>query len=187
MGAAGAAKTAIRAGLDSVEHGYLLDEEVVDMMADRGVWYIPTMTVTEDMDRLRYNQTPEHSLQRAEEGAAAHRRSFELALEAGVNIASGADMNPMWATSVKEIYWLARCGMTNLQALQAATVKAAELCGVDEDLGTLEPGKLADMIVVEGNPLADLKSLRDVVLVVKEGQVVVDQRDPAQRLPHPEW
>jgi imidazolonepropionase-like amidohydrolase len=187
IGAAAAAKTAIKAGLDCVEHGYLLDQEAVDMMAENGVWYVPTMTVTEDMERLRLNQTPAYSLQRAEEGAAAHRMSFELALQAGVNIACGADINPMWATSVKEVYWLGRCGMTNLQALQAATIKGAELCGVDDRLGTIEPGKLADMIVVEGNPLEDLRHLRDVALVIKEGRVVVDRRDRAERLPHPEW
>jgi imidazolonepropionase-like amidohydrolase len=186
IGAAAAAKTAIRAGLDCVEHGYLLDQETVDMMAEKGVWYVPTMTVTEDLERLRLNQTPEYSLRRAEEGAAAHRKSFELALKAGVKIACGADMNPMWAASVKEVYWLGKCGMTNLQALQAATVKSAELCGVEEHLGTIEPGKLADLIVVDGNPLDDLRHLRNVTLVIKEGQIAVDRRS-GRRLPHAEW
>jgi imidazolonepropionase-like amidohydrolase len=99
-----------------------------------------------------------------------------MALRAGVKIASGADMNPMWATSVKEIYWMGRCGMSNLQALQAATVMSAELCGVADELGTVEAGKIADLIVVDGNPLDDLANLQNVQLVIKEGQVVVDRR-----------
>jgi imidazolonepropionase-like amidohydrolase len=187
IGAAAAAKLAVEAGLDSVEHGYLLDKEVVDMMAERGVWYVPTMTVTEDLERMRLNNTPEYSMARAEEGAAAHRRSFELALSAGVKIASGADMNPMWATSAKEIYWLGRCGMTNLQALQAGTIRAAELCGVADDLGTVEPGKLADLIVVDDDPLRDLRNLQKVRLVIKEGQILVDHRGQPRRFPAADW
>jgi imidazolonepropionase-like amidohydrolase len=187
IGAAEAAKTAIRAGLDGVEHGYLLDQEAVDMMAENGVWYVPTMTVTEDLERMRLNRTPPYSMERAEEGARAHRRSFQLALKAGVNIASGSDMNPMWATSVKEVFWLGQCGMTNLQALQAATVKSAALCGVSDELGTIEPGKIADLIVVEGNPMEDLKHLRNVELVIKDGEIVVDKRHRPTRWTHPEW
>ncbi len=187
MGAAAAAKTAIRAGLDCVEHGYLLDQEAVDMMAKNGVWYVPTMTVTEDLERLRLNQTPPHSMERAEEGARAHRQSFQLALRAGVNIACGSDMNPMWAASLKEVFWLGQCGMTNLQALQAATIKSAELCGVSDELGTLEPGKIADLIVVEGNPIEDLKHLRNVELVIKDGEIVVDKHHRPTRWTHPEW
>ncbi|MFZ5916487.1 MAG: amidohydrolase family protein [Chloroflexota bacterium] len=179
IGAAAAAKLAVEAGLDSVEHGYLLDREVVDRMAERGVWYVPTLTVTEDEQRLRLNRTPDYSIERALAGAEAHRRSFELALRAGVKIASGADMNPMWVTSVKEIYWLGRCGMTNLQALQAATIRAAELCGVADDLGTVEAGKLADLIVVPDDPLADLTHLCSVEMVIKEGQIVVDRPSEA--------
>jgi imidazolonepropionase-like amidohydrolase len=176
IGAASAAKLAVKAGLDCVEHGYLLDQEVVDMMAEGGVFYVPTMTVTEDEGRLRLNRTPDYSIKRALEGAEAHRRSFQMALRAGVKIASGADMNPMWATSVKEIYWMGRCGMSNLQALQAATVMSAELCGVADELGTVEAGKIADLIVVNGNPLDDLANLQNVQLVIKEGQVLVDKR-----------
>jgi imidazolonepropionase-like amidohydrolase len=176
IGAASAAKLAIKAGLDCVEHGYLLDQEVVDMMAEKGVFYVPTLTVTEDEERLRLNRTPDYSIERALEGADAHRQSFQMALKAGVEIASGADMNPMWATSVKEIYWLGRCGMGNLEALQAATIKSAELCGVADELGTVEAGKLADLIVVRDNPLDDLANLQDVQLVVKEGQILVDRR-----------
>jgi imidazolonepropionase-like amidohydrolase len=89
-------------------------------------------------------------------------------------------MNPMWATSVKEVYWLGHCGMTNLQALQAATIRAAELCSVGDKLGTVEPGKLADLIVVEGNPLDDLTNLQNTQLVVKEGQILVDKRSTAR-------
>ena len=148
---------------------------------------MPTITVTADQERLRMNGTPPHSLKRAEEGAVAHRRSLELALQAGVRIAAGADMNPMWATSVKEVYWLGKCGLTNLQALQAGTIRGAELCGVDREVGTIEPGKVADLIAVEGNPLQDLACLRNVAMVFQAGELVVDRRDAAGRLPQPRW
>jgi len=180
-GGAPAAKMAIDAGLDCLEHGYLLDQEAVDKMAERGVFYVPTMTITQDLERKRLNRVPEYRMRKVMEAGQAHRKSLEMALRAGVKIASGPDANPMRETSVKEVYWLAQCGMTNLQALQAATINAAELCGVADQLGTVEAGKIADLIVVGANPLEDLSNLRDLRMVVKEGQIVVDRRGDGAR------
>jgi imidazolonepropionase-like amidohydrolase len=179
VGGAAAAKLAIRAGLDCVEHGYLLDQEAVDLMAGRGVFYVPTMTITQDLERKRLNRAPEHRIKRVVEAAQAHLNSFEMAVRAGVKIANGTDANPMRETSVKEVYWLAHSGMTNLQALQAATVNAAALCGVADQLGTVEAGKIADLIVVGANPLEDVTNLRDLRMVVKEGRIAVDRRGGA--------
>lgn len=174
-GAAAAAKEAVQAGLDSVEHGYQLDEEVCDMMAERGVYYCPTLSVTHDEAYMRRWEWPEHSLRRALEGAEAHRRALHNALKAGVKIVNGADLNPIADTAIPEIEWVVKAGMTPAQALIASTRTPAEMCDVADSLGTVQVGKLADMIVVDGNPLENISCLRKVKLVLKEGQVVVDR------------
>lgn len=174
-GAAAAAKLAVRAGLDSVEHGYLLDAEVCDMMAERGVYYCPTLSVTHDEAYMRRWEWPEHSLRRALEGAEAHRQALELALKAGVKIVNGADLNPIADTATPEIEWVVKAGMTPAQALIASTRRPAEMCDVEDSLGTVAVGKLADLIVVEENPLENISALRQVKLVMKEGEAVVDR------------
>jgi imidazolonepropionase-like amidohydrolase len=99
-----------------------------------------------------------------------------MALAAGVKIASGSDQGPPREAALLEIELLARCGLGAHGAIVAATRTAAELCQVADRLGTIEPGKLADLIVVAGNPLEDIHNLRRLVLVIKNGQVVVDKR-----------
>lgn len=174
-GAATAAKEAVRAGLDSVEHGYLLDQEVCDMMAERGVYYCPTLSVTHDRAYMERWEWPAYSLQRALEGAEAHRRSLEYALKAGVKIVNGADLNPIADTAIPEIEWVVKAGMTPAQALIASTRHPAEMCDVAHELGTVEAGKWADLIAVDGNPLENISTLRTVQLVLKEGEVVVNR------------
>jgi imidazolonepropionase-like amidohydrolase len=174
-GAAAAAKLAVQAGLDVVEHGYQLDEEVCEMMAERGVYYCPTLSVTHDEPYMHRWEWPEYSLHRALEGAEAHRRALENALKAGVKIVNGADLNPIADTAIPEIEWVVKAGMTTAQALVASTRRPAELCDVEDVVGTVEMGKLADLIVVEGNPLEDISALRQVKLVMKEGEIVVNR------------
>jgi imidazolonepropionase-like amidohydrolase len=174
-GAAAAAKEAVRAGLDSVEHGYLLDEEVCDMMAERGVYYCPTLSVTHDEAYMHRWEWPAYSLQRALEGAEAHRRSLEYALKAGVKIVNGADLNPIADTAIPEIEWVVKAGMTTAQALIASTRRPAEMCDVEDILGTVEAGKWADLIAVDGNPLEDISALRNVQWVLKEGEVAFNK------------
>ncbi|MFZ5916484.1 MAG: amidohydrolase family protein [Chloroflexota bacterium] len=174
-GAAAAARLAVRAGLDVVEHGYELDREVCDMMAERGVYYCPTLSVTHDEEYMRRWEWPEYSLRRALEGAERHRQALKFALEAGVKIINGADLNPIADTAIPEIEWVVRAGMSQAQALIASTRRPAELCGLDDLLGSVEPGKLADLIVVQESPLQNISALRDVRLVIKEGEIVVDR------------
>jgi imidazolonepropionase-like amidohydrolase len=177
LGSAKAVKMAVQAGIDCVEHGYLLDEEAVSMMAERGVAYCPTLSVTHDEAYMRRHTWPEHSLKRALEGAAAHEHGFRLALAAGVKIVNGADLNPIVDTALPEIEWVVKSGMRPFEALVASTRSAAELNAVADELGTVEVGKLADLVVVGGNPLADISNLRRTQLVLKEGHIVVDYRD----------
>ncbi|MGD9375657.1 MAG: amidohydrolase family protein [Anaerolineae bacterium] len=175
-GAAAAAKLAVRAGLDVVEHGYQLDEEACDLMAERGVYYCPTLSVTHDEAYMHRWEWPEYSLRRALEGAAAHRQALTNALKAGVKIVNGADLNPIADTAIPEIEWVVKAGMTPAQALIASTRRPAELCDMQDIVGTVEVGKLADLIAVEGNPLQNISALRNVQLVLKEGEIVVDGR-----------
>jgi imidazolonepropionase-like amidohydrolase len=181
-----AVKWAVRAGAHSIEHGYILDEEAVGLMAARGVYYVPTLALshlTADQAHTSYEQhycqehvLPEGYRQRANRFAPGHEDSLRMALAAGVKIASGSDQGPPREAALLEIELLARCGLGAHGAVVAATHTAAELCQVADRIGTVEPGKLADLIVVAGNPLEDIHHLRQLTLVMKDGQVVVDKR-----------
>ena len=184
--AALAVKWAVEAGAHSIEHGYLLDEEAAALMARRGVYYVPTLALshlTRDQARTPPEEAycAEHVLpdgfrERANRFAPDHEASFRLAREAGVKIASGSDQGPPCEAALLEIELLARQGLGPHGAIVAATRTAAEVCGAADRLGTVEPGKLADLIAVTANPLEDIASLRRLALVVKDGRVVVDRR-----------
>jgi imidazolonepropionase-like amidohydrolase len=181
-----AVKWAVRAGAHSIEHGYILDEEAVSLMAQRGIYYVPTLALshlTADQARTPDEQAycQEHVLpdayrQRANRFAPGHEESFRMALAAGVRIASGSDQGPPREAALLEIEFLARCGLGPYGAIVAATRTAAEVCQAQDRLGTVEPGKLADLIAVAADPLQDIHHLRCLLVVIKGGQVVVDNR-----------
>ena len=181
-----AVKMAIQLGARSVEHAYITDEDCITDFVSSGTWYVPTLSISQLSPNLA---TTEHEkayaakkqlaadlVVRADAAAEEHRSSFQKALSAGVKMALGSDISPMRASCLLELGLWVKCGATTFQALQAATKNAAELCGVGPELGTVEPGKLADLIVVTENPLADIENLRQLQLVIKEGQVVADRR-----------
>lgn len=165
------AKYAVEAGIDTVEHGYLLDDEVIAMMVERGTYLVPTLSVTQDDAYISQNWTP-WAIKKARDAAPAHLASFQKAVKAGVKIANGTDLTPIAETTPGEIEQLVRAGLTEMEAIIASTRTAAELCGVEEELGTIEAGKLADMIVVRDNPLDDISRLRGIRLVMKDGAIV---------------
>jgi imidazolonepropionase-like amidohydrolase len=173
-GSANVARLAIEAGIDSIEHGYELDQDTVEFMAERGTYLVPTLIVTQDREMMEKYEWSERGIGKALGGAETHRKSFQMAIEAGVKIASGADWSPINDSMPRELVWMQRCGMTPQQVIRAATLTSAELCGVDDQLGTVEPGKLADLLVVGANPLEDVTNLQDVKMVWKEGQVVAN-------------
>ena len=181
-----AVKTAVRAGAYTVEHGYVLDEEAIRLMVERKTIFVPTLCVTFLTDEAAETQfekewtrrwgMPPNLRERANQHRRVHVQAFKAALEAGVRIASGADHSPLAETANLEIELLVRCGMTPMQAIVAATRVSTEAATAGKDLGTVETGKMADLLVVGANPLSDIHNLRKTVMVFKEGRLVVDKR-----------
>jgi imidazolonepropionase-like amidohydrolase len=168
-------KRAVRAGVRSIEHGTYLDEEGAEMMAERGTWLVPTLTAGDTTVELA--DDPHLSDAVRDKLKALGRPEFDafaLAAEAGVKVAMGTDCPVApHGTNLNELRHMAEHGLTPEQALVAATSSAAELMGLQDELGTLEPGKRADVVVVDGDPF-DFVTLKDrVEQVWKDGVRVV--------------
>jgi len=162
-------KAAVRAGVDSIEHGSLLDDEAIALMKERGTWLVPTTFLADAMD---LSILPPPIRAKAEFLMPRARESVRRAVEAGVKIAFGTDAAVYpHGLNAKEFSALLRRGMSPLEAIRSATVDAAELLGVD-DRGAIAPGKMADLIAVPGNPLEDVTVLERVSFVMKGGRVV---------------
>ena len=165
---ADAVRHAVEAGIDCIEHGFLLDDETIKLMAERGTFLVPTTYLIEGMDISK--AAPELQAKAAEIFPRA-RTVVSRALAAGVKIAAGTDAPAIpHGRNAQELIALVDRGMTPLQVLRAATVNAAELLGVD-DRGAIEEGLLADLVAVPGNPLEDISVLADVRFVMKGGTV----------------
>ena len=182
----GAVKAALRLGAHSVEHGYAMDDECLALFRERGAWYVPTLGIThltpsqastpwEKQWVEQRNLSPD-LIERAEKAVAEHRTWFQRALASGIKMALGSDVRPVREGAILELGLWVKDGATPWQALQAATRHAAEVCGVGHELGTIEVGKLADLLVVRQNPLDDIDAVRAVELVFKEGRLVADHR-----------
>lgn len=168
---------AVMAGIDSVEHGSFLCRlpETIARMADQGTFYVPTFMVL----ALHRERGSPFARQKASELAEEHRRSFAMAMEAGIPIAMGTDAGAYgYGRNAWELELMTEAGMSPMQAIVASTKSAAECLGVESDLGTLEPGKYADLLVIDGNPLEEIGILQQrerIELVVKGGHIVVDR------------
>jgi imidazolonepropionase-like amidohydrolase len=171
------AKMAVRAGVASIEHGYHLDDEAIELMVEHGTTYVPTLAVTQDTEFVLNNNAP-FAIAKIQAAAERHLASFQKALAAGVTIATGEDMPVPFAERViPEIETMVACGMEPMAAIVASTKNAAELCNVADRLGTAEVGKVADLIAVRGDPSEDISRLNDLLLVFKAGELVVDRRE----------
>ncbi|NND36947.1 MAG: amidohydrolase family protein [Gammaproteobacteria bacterium] len=170
-----AIKDAIRAGVDSIEHGFLLDDEAIRMMKDNGVFLVPTISASYPPPIFNIPDPP--SVKLRNEYAA-----FERAYAAGVRIAFGTDAGTFkHGTNAKEFDMMVGFGMSEMDAIYSATVATAELFGIADDAGTLEAGKLADLIAVTGDPLTDISALHDIDFVMKSGAIA--KRDGAMTEP----
>jgi len=181
-----AVKAALRLGAHTVEHGYIMDDECLALFRERQAWYVPTLGITHltpaqattPQEKRWVEQrglTPE-IITRAEDAVPVHRAWFQKALRSGVKMALGSDLRPLRDSALLEMGLWVKDGATPWETLLAATRHAADLCGALADLGTVEVGKLADLIVVREDPLEDIHNLRSLQIVVKEGCVVADHR-----------
>ncbi len=175
------AKRAIRAGVRSVEHGSMLDDEAVAMLAETGTYLVMDLYDGEWIaDVGRRESWPEETLRKNDETMETAVEVFRMALAAGVRLAFGTDSGVYpHGLNARQLAWYVRCGMTPTQAIRSATLTAAELMGSDDDVGSLEPGRFADLVAVAGDPLADVRALEEPVLVAKGGAVVRDDRSAA--------
>ena len=181
-----AVRTALTMGAHSIEHGYIMDEECMQLFVERDAWFVPTLGITHltpsqatsDREKrwVEQKDLAPDLVARAEAAVDTHRNWFQQALRAGVKMALGSDVYPLRDSALLEMGLWVKDGATTWQTLLAATRNGAELCGRGSDLGTVEVGKLADLIVVGSNPLEDVENLADLLLVLKEGRTVADHR-----------
>lgn len=173
-----AARAAVEAGMDTIDHGISLDDALVERMVEKGTSYVPTLWCYMTKTQLEWNDIDADEAAAFEEMfEAEHRRSFKRALEAGVFMGCGTDSIealPPQDIMVRELEALVEDGMSKGHALRAATLNAATILGQEDRLGSLEPGKFADVLVVAGNPLDDLRALARPLMVMKGGAVEVD-------------
>jgi len=167
-------KRAVKAGIHSIEHGTLMTEGTMDEMIAAGTWLVPT--VTAGMSAAEYAKIPGYYppvvRDKAMRIGAQIQQTFATAYKKGVKIAFGTDAGVFpHGDNYREFLYMTEVGMPNLEAIQAATLNAAMLMGIEDKLGTLEGGKLADIIAVKGNPDQDIKTMKDVIFVMKEGKI----------------
>ena len=173
-----AIKRAVRAGVASIEHGSLLDDEGIRLMKEKGTYLVADVYnddyILAEYARLGY---PQKTIDKERQVGRAQRENFQRAVRAGVKIAFGTDAGVYphgW--NAKQFAHMVRWGLTPMQAIQAATVNAADLMGWSDRVGSLEPGHYADVIAVHGDPLADVATLEKVTFVMKGGAVVKEDR-----------
>jgi imidazolonepropionase-like amidohydrolase len=171
---------ALRAGVDSIEHGTLLDDEGIRLFRETGAYYVPTLsTVNGYIERLRNNPgayTGEVR-EKIEWRIGITGQSLRRAVPAGVRIAFGTDAGvSMHGRNADEFLLMVQHGMTPMSAIEAATVNAADLLGLADQIGTIEAGKAADIVAVAGDPLADVGALRQIDFVMANGRVHRDAR-----------
>ncbi|HEY0306280.1 MAG TPA: amidohydrolase family protein [Longimicrobiales bacterium] len=162
-------KAAVRAGVASIEHGSMLDDEAIALMKQHGTWLVPTTYLA---DRINLAVLPPHIQQKARTVLPLARASLRKAIAAGVKIAFGTDAAVFpHGENAREFAVLTSLGMSPLEALRTATIHGAELLG-KTDRGELAEGKLADIIAVPGNPLTDIRGTESVIFVMLGGKVV---------------
>jgi imidazolonepropionase-like amidohydrolase len=186
VGGAQGAKLALRTGVDCLEHCYTLDDEATAMFAQSERFLVPTLGVNHAQEFFREQGWPEKRLQRMTQDGRLHRASFLRAIRAGARPAVGTDMLPtdkpnlpgFPIATVREIELMVQAGLSEMEALMAGTKNTAELCQVADRLGTLQVGKVADLIAVRGNPVTDIEVLRQTSFVMKGGEIIRDTWSP---------
>jgi imidazolonepropionase-like amidohydrolase len=170
-----AAKRAIRAGIDSIEHGTFLDDEAMRMMHDKGTFLVPTLTTRVGLAETKF---PPIVQAKAEAAVKQQDKMVRRAVELGVKIALGTDAAVFpHGENALEFAYMAADGMTPAQSLMAGTSAGAELLGLKDKVGALKPGMLADVVGVPGNPVTDIKVTQSVFFVMKDGIIYRNDRE----------
>jgi imidazolonepropionase-like amidohydrolase len=174
-------KNAVRAGIYSIEHGIFLDDEALELMLQHGTFLVPTLLAPlAVLEAGEKGGMPEYGVRKAREVVEIHSESVSKAHRAGVKIAMGTDAGVMpHGTNLRELSLMVNIGMTPMEAIVATTRTAAECLGWQDRMGTLEPGKLADVVVAKSDPLKDIRSLENtenIAVVMKDGKIVKDRR-----------
>jgi imidazolonepropionase-like amidohydrolase len=172
-------KAALRAGVDSIEHGSMLDDEAIRLFKEKGAFLVPTLMAPESVEALAKSGVLKG--QRAEKAltmAPLARVNIAKAIAAGVKIALGTDSGVFpHGKNAHEFELLVALGMTPMDAILAGTRNGAELLGLDKEIGTIEPGKIADLVGVDGDPLREIKALTAPVFVMHGGVIVVEPKE----------
>ena len=171
-------KRAVIAGVDSVEHGTFMTEEVMDLMINKGTYYVPTISAGEWVaEKAKVdNYFPEIVRPKAASVGPQIGSTFGKAYKRGVKIAFGTDVGVQaHGTNWKEFVYMTQYGMDPMDAIVSATLETAKLLGEQNKLGSISVGKMADIIAVSGDPLKDMNNMKNIVFVMKEGKVYVDK------------
>ena len=167
---------ALAAGIDCIEHGYFMEnEEGLAMLVEKGVYLVPTLMAYQLIAYGLDAGVPPEAAANAEMALEYNTVGFRKAVRAGAKIAMGSDAGTAFndhGRSWRELTFMVKYGMTPMQALVAATRSGAELLGIGSDVGTIEEGKLADILVVEGDPLTDIAQIGQMRVVIKDGEIV---------------
>lgn len=175
-------KNAVLAGIHSIEHGIYLTDEIIELMLEKGTFLVPTLLAPVAVLEIAetHGTMPEYGVRKARETIEAHSDSISRAYEAGVKIAMGTDAAVMpHGTNLRELGLMCSIGMSPMEAIVATTKVAAECLGWEDRLGTIEVGKLADIVISKTDPLANIRSLENndnIVLVMQDGKVLKDIR-----------
>jgi imidazolonepropionase-like amidohydrolase len=178
-----AIKNAVKAGVDSIEHGYLLDDDGIQLMLDHGTYLVATSAAVRNVVKhgTAAGIRPE-VVRKAQSAIDQHIASFKRAHKAGVKLAMGTDTGVPYTqhgNNLDELVYLVEMGLSPMEALSVTTIEAAKLLRMDDRIGSLEPGKLADFIVVDGDPVADISILQDksrILTVAIGGQTMWNEK-----------
>lgn len=166
-------KNAIRAGVRSIEHASLIDDEALAMAKAAGTWLVMDIYNGDYIDDIGTKEKwPEEYLRKNRQTTDVQREGFAKAVKMGVKLAYGTDSGVYpHGRNAKQFAYMVRYGMTPMQAIQSATIRAAELLGKESEIGSIASGRLADLVAVKDNPLADVRVLENVAHVMKGGEV----------------
>jgi imidazolonepropionase-like amidohydrolase len=168
-------KRAVIAGVNSVEHGTFMTNEVMDLMIKKGTYYVPTISAGEFVaEKAKIdNYFPEIVRPKAASVGPQIGDTFNKAYKRGVKIAFGTDAGVQaHGTNWKEFVYMVKFGMPAIETIQSATISTAQMLGIDSTLGSIEVGKIADLIAVDGNPIQDINVMEKISFVMKEGRVI---------------